>query len=290
MKQLPVLLSTLLIFGFSHGVIADGHGHSEKDPLETVLASQPEETQQRYSARHPKETLAFFEVQPGDSVLEVLPGGGWYTKILLPYLGESGSLTGIDYNPTIWSNFSFADEEFIAKRKMWTTTWPEKVAEWGIEGSASVNAVNFEKVPESMHNTIDKALYIRALHNLARFNADDGYLNKALADTYAVLKPGGIVGIVQHQAREDRDDAWADGSSGYLKQSFLITKLEEAGFEFVDATDVNTNELDQADTGDIVWRLPPSLNGSKDDEEKKAAMLAIGESNRMTLKFRKPAS
>lgn len=128
-------------------------------------------------------------------------------------------------------------------------------------------------------------MFIRALHNLARFNNDIGSLDNALAASYKVLKPGGIVGVVQHQAREDRSDEWAAGSAGYLKKSFLIERMEKAGFEFVEESDINANELDQAKEGDIVWRLAPSLRGSAETME---ARKAIGESNRMTLKFKKP--
>ena len=139
-----------------------------------------------------------------------------------------------------------------------------------------------------MKGKADAVLFIRALHNLSRFEEKGGYLSSALEETYAVLKPGGIVGVVQHQAREDRPDSWATGANGYLKKSALIAKMQASGFEFVGESSINENPLDQATEGDIVWRLPPVLNGSRDDEAKKAAMLAIGESHRMTLKFRKP--
>jgi len=126
------------------------------------------------------------------------------------------------------------------------------------------------------------------MDNLARFEPKEASLSNAFKETYTVLKPGGIVGIVQHQAREDRPDDWANGDNGYLKKSFLVSKMQDAGFEFVGESNINENPRDQATVGDIVWRLPPSLSGARDDAEKQAAMTAIGESNRMTLKFRKP--
>jgi predicted methyltransferase len=110
----------------------------------------------------------------------------------------------------------------------------------------------------------------------------------ALQDAYTALKPGGVFGIVQHEARENVPDDWADGSRGYLKKSFVIEQVEKAGFEFVAENDVNTNDKDQPTADDVVWRLPPSLRGSRDDPEQRAAMEAIGESNRMTLKFIRP--
>lgn len=132
-------------------------------------------------------------------------------------------------------------------------------------------------------------MFVLALHNLVRFEADGGFLSTVLSDAYKVLKPGGVVSVVQHHARDDRPDAWADGNAGYLKKSYVIELMEDAGFEFVGSSDVNANPNDQPRDDDIVWRLPPSLQTSQDDADLMAEMQAIGESNRMTLKFRKPA-
>ena len=106
-------------------------------------------------------------------------------------------------------------------------------------------------------------------------------MSQALKDTFDVLKPGGIVGIVQHAAPSDADDAWANGSKGYLKQTFVIEQMQAAGFEYVAASDVNANPLDLPGADDVVWRLPPTTRDNPDT-------LAIGESDRMTLRFRKP--
>jgi predicted methyltransferase len=131
-------------------------------------------------------------------------------------------------------------------------------------------------------------LFIRALHNLARFEGDGQFLSTALQNAYDVLKPGGVVGVVQHHARPDMPDEWAGGQNGYLKYRLVMDRMKQAGFVFVGAIDVNANEADQPTVEDRVWRLPPSLSTSRDDPELREAMLAIGESNRMTLKFRKP--
>lgn len=256
--------------------------------LSKTLSEQPEEVQARYKFRHPQETLAFFDIEPGMTVVEALPGGGWYSKILLSYLGAEGKLVGVDYPQALWSNFEWMTPERIEAKKTWVDTWTADAGAWGIENSANIKAFQFNAMPAEMTGTADAVLFIRALHNLSRFEAKGGFLTQSLADTYNVLKPGGIVGVVQHKAAEDQPDSWADGSAGYLKQSAIIAKMESAGFEFVGSSDINSNPKDQAKEGDIVWRLPPSLNGSKDDEAKRAAMLEIGESNRMTLKFRKP--
>ncbi len=262
---------------------------TENTALKSALSAQDDAAQARYGARNPEQTLDFFKIKPGMTVIEALPGGGWYSKILLPYLGKDGKLVGVDYAQAMWSNFSFMTPDRIEAKKTWVATWTADAQSWRSDDSASVSAFQFDEMPESMRGKADAALFIRALHNLSRFEEKDGYLTRALKETYAALKPGGIVGVVQHQAREDRPDAWANGSNGYLKKSFIVAKMQDAGFEFVGETNINENSLDQAVEGDIVWRLPPSLNGARDDADKKAAMMAIGESHRMTLKFRKPS-
>ncbi|MGI9287454.1 MAG: class I SAM-dependent methyltransferase [Pseudomonadales bacterium] len=256
--------------------------------LATILAAQPAEKQARYVYRNPQQTLEFFGITPGMTVLEALPGKGWYTQILLPYLGASGKLIGVDYALDMFPKFGFFSEEDIEAKKTWAETWAAEAEAWRGSDAAAVSAAVFGSVPDDLTGTVDAVLFIRALHNLNRFENDGGYLTTALAEAQRVLKPGGIVGVVQHEARSDKPDAWADGSKGYLKKAFLIERMEQAGFEYVDASDINANEKDQPGDADIVWRLPPSFASSRDNPELKAEMQAIGESNRTTLKFRKP--
>ena len=260
----------------------------EQDRLAAVLDAQPDETRARYQYRHPKETLEFFGVEPGMTVVEGLPGGGWYTKLLLPYLGSEGHLIGANYAMDMWPHFSFATEEFLERQSNWLTDWPAGAEEWRTDDGASIAAFHFGTMPESMAGTADVVLLVRALHNAARFESVRPYLSELLADCFAALKPGGALGVVQHHARDDMPDEFADGSRGYLKKSFVIAAAEEAGFEFVAESDINANPKDQPSADDIVWRLPPSLGTSAEDPELRAELEAIGESNRMTLKFRKP--
>ena len=139
-----------------------------------------------------------------------------------------------------------------------------------------------------MNGTIDAVLFIRAVHNLNRFEAQAGTRTAALKETYRLLKPGGIVGVVQHRASESAPDDWATGQNGYLKSTALIAMFETAGFRFEASSEMNANPKDQPTTSDVVWRLPPSLRGTKDDPEKLSAVNAIGESDRVTLRFVKP--
>lgn len=260
----------------------------ENTRLLTALDAQPEDVQARYQYRHPKETLEFVGIEPGMTVVEGLPGRGWYTRILLPYLGKDGHLIGATYAMDMWPNFAFANAEFLATQSTWTTDWPAGAEEWRDEDSATVAAFNFGAMPESVNGTADVVFLVRVLHNLANFEEEGGFLTEAMADAYAALKPGGVLGIVQHQARDEMSDGFADGSHGYLKKSFVIAAAEKAGFEFVADSDINENPKDQPGEDDVVWRLPPSFGTSQDNPELKAEMAAIGESNRMTLKFRKP--
>ena len=258
------------------------------DSLALVLSAQPAEVQARYRYRHPKETLEFFDIRPGMTVVEALPGGGWYTRLLLPYLGSDGHLVGANYALDMWPNFPFGTEEFVDKQRTWTTDWPAKAEDWRGENGATIGAFVFGSMPASLSGTADAVLFIRAMHNLANFEEKGGYMTAALADSFTVLKPGGTLGIVQHQARDDMSDEFAAGGNGYLKKAFVIDAAQRAGFEFVAESDVNTTPKDQPTEEDIVWRLPPSLATSSDDPELKAILEAVGESNRMTLKFRKP--
>ena len=287
--RLIKLLPLLAILGCQADVAEEADVTEVKQSrLADVLASQPEDVQARYAFRNPKETLEFFGIEPGMTVVEGLPGGGWYTKLLLPYLGGEGTIIGVDYPMDMWPLFPFGTEKFIAERSKWTDTFKMDAAEWGGDDGAAVAAFRFGSMPDELNGTADVVFFARVLHNLARFESEGEYLSIALQDAYQVLKPGGVFGVVQHHARDDMPDDWADGSRGYLKKGFVIEQAEAAGFVFEAESDINENPADQPGADDIVWRLPPSLRGSRDDPEKKAAMQAIGESNRMTLRFRKP--
>lgn len=282
-SKIAGVLATALMLGAGAAIAGDS---SEK--LDKVLAAQDDETKARYTWRHPKETLEFFGVKPGMTVIEGLPGGGWYSKILVDYIGKDGALIGANYAWSIFPLFGFFSEETLEEFKTWDTDWPAEASEWGGEHAAPVSAFSFGTMPESLNGTVDVVLMIRALHNLNRFEPEGNYLTDSLADIHNALKPGGILGVVQHEAPAGNPDAWADGSAGYLKKAYLIERLEQAGFEFVAETDINENPNDQPTAEDIVWRLPPTLATSRENEELRAEMEAIGESNRMTLKFRKP--
>lgn len=309
MRRIPVLFFALVLFACNQppesggtpaaGAPADqsaepaadtpaGSEAAASDRLETVLGNKPEEFKARYEYRHPQETLEFFGIVPGMTVVEVLPGGGWYSQVLIPYLGAEGRLIGANYAQEMWPKFGFFDQEFIDSMKTWTTDWPQEAQKWQGEDGAGIDAFVLGSMPGELAGQADAVLFIRALHNLARFEDEGGFLTAALEDAFRVLKPGGIVGVVQHEARPQMADEWASGENGYLKKQFVIERMEAAGFEFVDDSDLNRNPKDQPTQEEFVWRLPPTYMTSQDDPELQAQMDEIGESNRMTLKFRKP--
>ena len=222
--------------------------------------------------RHPVETLDFFEVDANDTVVEIWPGGGWYTEVLAPYLAAGGGKlyvvapdwgrSGIDKlkaaNPTLYG--------------------PVEVADFP---AFDANAV---RVPDG---TADVVLTFRNVHNWRMgYRRDDkqDYSPEAFKQIFAMLKPGGILGVVDHRLPESAS-AERERDSGYIKVSTVKALAEAAGFKLAAESEINANPKDTADWPDGVWTLPPGLRLKEKDREK---YLAIGESDRMTLKFVKP--
>lgn len=230
---------------------------ADQDRLAEVLLAQSAEAQQRYHYRQPLVTLDFFGVEPGMTVMEALPGGGWYSKILIDYLGGEGHLMGVDYAQDMFPKFGFFSAERIKAKATWAEDWRAEANGWRGDDSASISAFTFGSLPDSARGQADVVLFIRALHNLARFENDGGYLTTALQNAMDALKPGGIMGVVQHEARAEKNDEWASGNRGYLKKAFVIAQAEAAGFEFIGASNVNQNDKDMPGVDDFVWRLPP---------------------------------
>ena len=259
------------------------------DALYAVLQAQDEDVKARYPYRHPQETLAFFGVKPGMTVVDTIPGEpGWYGKILIPYLGPEGKLIGADYSLEMWPLFTnFATEEFLEGRKTWTDQFITAGEEISGDDGAQIDAFVYGSAPDRLAGTVDVVMMMRAAHHFNRFD-NARFFDEALGDIMKVLKPGGVVGVVQHRAREDMPDDWAVGNAGYVKQSRIVSVFENAGFEFVGSSEINANPADRPTTEEFVWRLPPTLATSADNPELKAEMEAIGESDRMTLLFRKP--
>ncbi len=251
--------------------------------LEDVLAARSEEDRARDAWRNPAETLAFFGVESDDFVIEALPGTGWYTRVLLPYVAAEGKYAGANYQDGMWPLIlPDPTPELIERLSTWADNFPEKAAAIAATDEPVV-AYEFGDAPDELKGTADVALFIRALHNFSRAGGSFGA--DAMAETYDMLKPGGVLGVVQHSAPEGATGASADGSVGYMSVENVVAMAEAAGFVFEEASDINANSADQPNEGEIVWRLPPTYAFGDDNRD---AYTAIGESNRMTLRFRKP--
>ena len=221
---------------------------------------------QRDRYRHPAETLAFFGVKPAQTVVEFIPGGGWYTEILAPLVKGRGRYVALVP---------------VSQAEKLRATLAGKAAQYG---PAQVQTLDFKTGASTMPaGTADVVLTFRNVHNLL-MQDDPQVAGRAFAAFYAALKPGGVLGVVDHRLPEGMDTA-REKSSGYIKRSTVVRLAEAAGFRLAGESPVNANPKDTHDHPEGVWTLPPTYRLKDVDRAKYAA---IGESDRFTLKFVKP--
>ncbi len=230
----------------------------------------------RDAARHPVETLSFFHVEPQMKVGEYAPGGEWYSRFLGLYLGPQGHLVGLFFDP---ASGAFKPET-QPKIRASAAAYPADVAKFTGIDAARFAAYTLDAVPEGEKGTFDVIIVPRMMHNLFNWNIADSEI-KAMR---ALLKPGGLIGIEQHRAKPDAPYAYSDGSKGYLREADVIRFMEVNGFDLAGKSEISANPKDSANWPEGVWTLPPTL-ALKDQD--KAKYLAVGESDRMTLLFRK---
>lgn len=224
----------------------------------------------RDPARHPLETLTFFGIRDDMTVVEISPGGGgWYTEILAPFLRDTGKLYAANYDPQ-------SEVEYYRRN---AKRYTDKLAA-NPEIYDQVVITVFDppdKLEIAPPGSADMVVTFRNLHNWM----GEGSHEAALSAMHTALKPGGILGIVQHRERADMpQDPKAD--SGYVREDYVIDLVEAAGFELVSKSEINANPKDTKDHPEGVWTLPPGYELGDLDRDKYAA---IGESDRMTLKF-----
>lgn len=229
--------------------------------------------------RRPAETLEFFQVAPDMKVGEYAPGGEWYSRLLGLYLGPKGKLVGLYFDPTSGA-FNERSQQGIRDG---AAKYPADVAAASGLPAERFSAMTLEKLPDAEKGTFDRILVMRMMHNLMRWNIADREI-KAMRE---LLKPDGMIGIEQHRAKPDAPFSYADGSKGYLREADVIKFMEVNGFTYVGKSEANANKKDPANWEGGVWTLPPMMRGAKDED--KARLQAIGESDRMTLLFRKRA-
>lgn len=214
----------------------------------------------RDTYRHPLETLVFYGLRPDMTVVELWAGGGWYTEILAPVLAGPGKLVVV--RPTkAFKDKMAADTKIYGKAEIVRVDPP---------GSLDLG-------PDS---SADLVLTSRNVHNWV----EGGYADKVYASAFKVLKPGGTLGLEEHRAKPGTDPQ-KSAKTGYMPEDAVIKAVEAAGFKFVAKSEVNANPKDTKDYEKGVWTLPPTL---ADGDKNRDKYLAIGESDRMTLKFVKP--
>lgn len=224
------------------------------------------ENKARDQYRHPAETLTFFGIKPTMTVVEVSPSAGWYTEILAPYLKDKGTFYAAHNNP--------AASERAAKA---VETFKGKLASSPVYANVKVTAFGKGAYEIAPAGTADAVLTFRNVHNWYM----NGFAPDAFKAFAKALKKGGILGIEEHRLPEDKPDDM-QMKSGYMKRSTVVKLAEDAGFRLVGESKINANPKDTHDYPKGVWTLPPNYAEGDTDRAKYAA---IGESDRMTLKF-----
>lgn len=252
-------------------LVFSGCAENGPDPLDAAISGAHRDAQNvaRDVYRHPRETLTLFGIQPDMHVLEILPGAGWYTEILAPYLKDEGMLAVASFGPEHPVEYLRNIHNGLVEKFEGDPENYGKVVLGVFQGESYLESFEDE--------SLDMALTFRNTHNWIRF----GGVEDVYRSFYRVLKPGGILGVVQHRA-EPGSDAAESAENGYVPESYMIELLEGIGFELVDKSEINANPKDTKDYEKGVWTLPP---GYRLGDEDRAKYTAIGESDRMTMKF-----
>ena len=236
------------------------------------------ENKARDKYRRPKETLAFFGFRSDMTVVEIWPGGGWYTEILAPALKENGKLYAVQYS---------VNPQYSYQRRYFGAFLTKAGEAPDVFRDVIVTAMDFPyQLNIAPSGAADLVVTFRNAHNWVSSAYHKASAQLAFQAMFDVLKPGGVLGIVDHRWPDaENEDPHAE--DGYISEKRLIVFAEEAGFEFAGRSDVNRNAKDTHDHPEGVWTLPPSFALDEQDREK---YLAIGESDRLTIKFVKPAA
>lgn len=252
--------------------------HHEGPAMDAALAmANRDGDRARDQYRHPAETLAFFRVKPGMTVVDYMPSSGWYTRVLVPYLGAKGRYIGLNPDPANSRN-----ERMTSYFAGLPTRFEEQYPSWNLSG-APVTSLVTQGITKEMEGTVDRVLIFREMHNMLR----SGALIPELARMRSLLKDDGMLGIVQHRAKPWASGDYTDGSKAYLRQKDVIGLVEAMGFELVATSEVNANPKDPADWEKGSWMLPPGYRDAPEGSEQRTRVQAVGESDRMTLLFRK---
>ncbi len=268
-RDVLLIAATLSIVAIAYApaLATDQHGleHWLKSPHRTPgnVARDP--------FRHPIEALTFFGVQDNSTVVEILPGSrGYYLEILAPFLRNKGLYIAANRDAAAPARYLADHKKLLARLK----------SEPSLYSKVIVTQFNADLHDIAPSGSADFVLTFRNLHNwLERYELDG-----ALRAFHRALRPGGVLGVVDHRGRADMSQE-AQMKSGYVRQDVAIALIEKAGFKLVDTSEINANAKDTKDHPEGVWTLPPSYRLKDKD---RAKYQAIGESDRFTLKFIKP--
>ncbi len=271
------LLATAAVPSLANHHEKGGAMHSDAALMAAINHERRKDEKARDVYRNPAQTLAFFQVKPTHTVAEYGPGGGWYTRILLPYLSGNGKYIAVNGDS---DRINFTDRAREGRSKSWPERFPDAASKWTDVPADKIAAYESDEVPDELKGQIDRVLIFRSMHGMlngARSDSELQSLREILADD-------GMVGVVQHRADANASYAMSRGTKGYLKQASVVALFELNGFELVDSSEINANPKDTKDYEKGVWTLPPVLTNKDQD---RAKYQAIGESDRMTLLFKK---
>ncbi len=268
-----MIRSIMLVAALMYGLAATQFVMASDWQAVLEAEHRTDQNRQRDHYRHPAQTLAFFGLQGDMTVVEISPGGsGWYTEILAPILKDDGKLYAAHYalNPP-HRYYRNSLGQYLQKLAAHDEVYR------GVVVTQLQPPIAVETAPAG---TADMALTFRNVHNWM----ESGHAQAVIYEAFKSLKPGGIFGVVEHRAKPGASlDMMIE--SGYVTEAKVIELVQAAGFELVERSEINANSKDSADHPEGVWTLPPSLRLG---DEQRDHYLAIGESDRMTLKFRKP--
>jgi len=276
---------TLFGLGIGSSSIAEAKTKSKKI-LNTIINGpwRRPANKARDLYRNPYKSLKFWGLKPGDTIIEINPGAaGWWVEILAPYAHQTDGRYFATMPVTDAPGQSEASKEQALKTR---AAFEEEIKDKTVYGKASVFEFGVSKLDAFPENTADFVLLARALHGWA---LQEGATERNLKAFHKMLKPGGLLAVEQHRAAEGSDPK---AGTGYLPESYVIAMAKAQGFKLIDRSEINANPLDTRDHPFGVWTLPPVRRSSQKDKpdltpEQRARFDAIGESDRMTLRFQK---